>query len=168
MEIKYAKEYQNAWIITRFSSLNVHQNPSPTQPPFLQVLSTEGATNSETALTRSAFLEYGRLLLTVGNVGGARYYAKRAGSCAEALLKDATAVEIAFVKNAKEKKEARAKWCQLRLRCTNSAIAIWNTFSVNLLFQSRFQFKTLQWHSLSVNVALHRIWYSYSFNIPSI
>merc|ERR1712142_18477 len=74
-----------------------------------KVPSTEGAIHSEAALIKSAFLEYGRLLLTVGNVGGARYYAKRAGSCAEALLKDATAVETAFVKNAQEKKDARVK-----------------------------------------------------------
>ena len=78
-------------------------------PHFLQVPSIEGVIISEAALTKSAFLEYGRLLLTVGNVGGARYYAKRAGSCAEALLKDATAVETAFVKNAQEKKDARVK-----------------------------------------------------------
>merc|ERR1719259_168656 len=47
--------------------------------------------SSETALIRSAFLEYGRLLLTVGNVSGARFYAMRAGSDAEALLKDVSA-----------------------------------------------------------------------------
>jgi len=66
----------------------------------------------EVTLTRTAFLEYGRLLLTVGNVCGARHYATRAGSAAgngaETLLKDVGAVQTAFLQNAKEKKSAKA------------------------------------------------------------
>jgi len=69
----------------------------------------EDSASTETALIRSAFLEYGRLLLTVGNVSGARFYATRAGSDAEALLKDVSAVESAFVQNAMEKRMNKAK-----------------------------------------------------------
>ena len=80
--------------------------------PFIQFPCDSKDIPPEVTLTRTAFLEYGRLLLTVGNVCGARHYATRAGSSAgngaETLLKDVGAVQTAFLQNAKEKKGAKA------------------------------------------------------------
>merc|ERR1719334_1303284 len=78
------------------------------QPPEKFPCDAKDVPPTEVTLTRTAFLEYGRLLLTVGNVSGARHYATRAGSGAEALLKDVGAVESAFVQNALEKKTTKA------------------------------------------------------------
>ena len=81
-----------------------------------QSTSGEESSSHLASLSRTAFLEYGRLLLTVGNVAGARFYATRAGGMDEAgngsgggngtetLLKDVSAVETAFVQSAKDRK----------------------------------------------------------------
>jgi len=95
-------------------------SPSTSGEEYKQT--TTGQESNEVSLSRAAFLEYGRLLLTIGNVAGARFYAHRAGSGgagandyegvagsgsgngAKTLLRDANAVEEAFVLNSKGKK----------------------------------------------------------------
>jgi len=63
----------------------------------------------DVSLMQTAFLEYGRLLLTVGNIKGARHYALLAGPLAGSLLGDIETLQQAFLASKNEKNNSMSK-----------------------------------------------------------